>query len=51
MERHVDFTVDDLTLESSAERGNLDARANTNNIINTILPFDTKNALKWNARS
>jgi DNA-directed RNA polymerase subunit RPC12/RpoP len=49
VERHVDFTVDDLTLESSAERGNLDARANTNNIINTILPFDTKNALKWNA--
>ncbi|MCF7750142.1 hypothetical protein KQ945_05260 [Bacillus subtilis subsp. subtilis] len=49
VERHVDFTVDDLPLESSAERGNLDARANTNNIINTILPFDTKNALQWNA--
>jgi hypothetical protein len=49
VERHVDFTVDDLTLESSSERGNLDTRANTNNIINTILPFDTKNAVKWNA--
>jgi DNA-directed RNA polymerase subunit RPC12/RpoP len=49
VERHVDFTVDDLPLESSSERGNLDARANTNNIINTILPFDTKNAVKWNA--
>jgi hypothetical protein len=24
-------------------------RRNTNNIINTILPFDTKNAVKWNA--
>ena len=47
--RHVDFTVDDLTLESSATRGNLDTRTNTNNIINTILPFDTKNAVKWNA--
>jgi ribosomal protein L37AE/L43A len=47
--RHVDFTVDDLPLESSSERGNLDTRANTNNIINTILPFDTKNAVKWNA--
>ena len=47
--RHVDFTVDDLTLESSATRGNFDARANTNNVINTILPFDTKNAVKWNA--
>jgi hypothetical protein len=49
VDRHVDFTVDDLTLESSRERGNLDIKANTNNIINTILPFDTKNAVKWNA--
>ncbi len=49
VQRHVDFTVDDLTLESSAARGNLDARRNTHNVINTILPFDTKNAVKWNA--
>jgi Zn finger protein HypA/HybF involved in hydrogenase expression len=47
--RHVDFTVDDLPLESSKSRGNLDTKSNTNNIINTILPFDTKNAVKWNA--
>jgi hypothetical protein len=50
VERRVDFTVDDLPLESSRERSNLDTRANTNNIINTILPFDTKNAVKWNAQ-
>ena len=49
VQRHVDFTVDDLPLESSAERGNLDTRTNTHNVINTILPFDTKNAVKWNA--
>ena len=49
VDRHVDFTVDDLPLESSTERGHLDTRTNTNNIINTILPFDTKNAVKWNA--
>jgi hypothetical protein len=49
VDRHIDFTVDDLTLESSRERGNLDTSTNTNNIINTILPFDTKNAVKWNA--
>ncbi len=49
VERHVDFTVDDLPLESSTERGKLDTSVNTNNIINTILPFDTKNAFKWNA--
>jgi len=49
VQRHVDFTVDDLPLESSSERGNHDTSVNTNNIINTILPFDTKNAVKWNA--
>ena len=49
LQRHVDFTVDDLTLESSAKRSNLDTKSTTNNVINTILPFDTKNAVKWNA--
>ena len=49
VERHVDFTVDDLPLESSLERGNLDTGSNTNNVINAVLPFDTKNAVKWNA--
>jgi DNA-directed RNA polymerase subunit RPC12/RpoP len=49
VDRHVDFTADDLPLESSSERANLDTGTNTNNIINTILPFDTKNAVKWNA--
>ncbi len=49
VEREVSFTVDDLPMESSAERGNLDTRRNTNNVINAILPFDTKNAVKWNA--
>jgi DNA-directed RNA polymerase subunit RPC12/RpoP len=49
VQRHVDFTVDDLTIESSTERSNMDSSTNTNNIINTILPFDTENAVKWNA--
>jgi len=49
LDRHISFTVDDLTVESSAVRANLDTSVNTNNIINTILPFDTKNAVKWNA--
>lgn len=49
VQRHVDFTVDDLPLESAAGRGNLNTRSNTHNIINTIQPFDTKNAVKWNA--
>jgi hypothetical protein len=49
VQRHVDFTVDDLTLESSGKRGDLNTKVNTNNVINAILPFDTKNAVKWNA--
>lgn len=49
LNRHVDFTVDDLIIESSAERANMNAFVNTNNVINTILPFDTKNAVQWNA--
>ena len=49
VQRHVDFTVDDLTIESSAERAVMNASVNTNNIINTILPYDTENAVKWNA--
>lgn len=47
--RHVDFTVDDLTIESSQARADFNTRANTNNIINTILPFDTENAVHFDA--
>ncbi len=46
--RQVSFTVDDLTVEGSSERAQF-GTANTNNIVNSILPFDTKNAVKWNA--
>ncbi|GAA4802500.1 hypothetical protein ACFQ0K_12820 [Nocardioides caeni] len=46
--RQVAFTVDDLTMESSSERSQVGPE-NTNNIINSILPFDTKNAVKWNS--
>ena len=49
VQRHLDFTVDDLPLESSARRGNLDSQTDTHNVINTILPFDTQNAVAWNA--
>lgn len=46
--REVSFTVDDLTVEGSSERMDFGSE-NTNNIVNAILPFDTKNAVKWNA--
>ena len=47
--REFDFLVDDLTVESSAGRLNQDTQVNSNNIINAILPFDTENAVAWNA--
>ena len=49
VQRHIDFTVDDLTIEGSSERADMNSAVNTNNVINTILPFDTENAVKWNA--
>lgn len=49
VQRHIDFTADDLTIEASGERAHLDASVNTNNVINSILPFDTENAVVWNA--
>lgn len=49
LHRHLDFTVDDLIIESSSERSNMQAMVNTNNIINAVLPFDTKSAVQWNA--
>jgi DNA-directed RNA polymerase subunit RPC12/RpoP len=49
VERHIDFTADDLTIEASSERAHMNSAINTNNVINTILPFDTENAVKWNA--
>ena len=49
VQRHIDFTADDLTIEASSARAQMNTAVNTNNIINTILPFDTANAVKWNA--
>ncbi|HAP74449.1 MAG TPA: hypothetical protein DCR14_00005, partial [Acidimicrobiaceae bacterium] len=49
VDRHIRFTADDLTLEASSERAQMNKSVNTNNVINTILPFDTENAVKWNA--
>lgn len=40
--------VDDLSLESAADKKNTSPSKNTNNIINSIMPFDTKNAVLYN---
>ena len=49
VERHINFTTDDLTVEASSDRAQMNTALDTNNVINTILPFDTGNAVKWNA--
>ena len=47
--RSFDLWVDDVVIESSAERADMRAERNTNNIINSIQPFDVKNAVAYNA--
>lgn len=49
--RQFSMTLDDLILESSARRaGHGDTHAQeTSNIVNAVLPFDTKNAVQYNA--
>ncbi len=46
--RGFDMSVDDLLLESNRERGNMGDPSQTNNIINAILPFNVKDALRYN---
>lgn len=47
--RKFDLYVDDILIESSQQRANFDADLNTNNVINAIQPFDTKQAVSYNA--
>lgn len=47
--RQFDLHVDDLTIESSSDKYNIDTGKNTNNIINSIMPFDTKNIVRFDA--
>ena len=44
--REFDITIDDLTIESSSDK--LNKKSNkTTNIINSIMPFDTENCVKF----
>ncbi|GMA34135.1 TFIIB-type zinc ribbon-containing protein [Demequina litorisediminis] len=47
--REFDLHIDDLIIESSASRSNIDNRANTNNIINSLLPYDVKNMVAFDS--
>ena len=43
------LTIDDLTIESNSTRLDKKSESKTNNIINSIMPFDTENCVKWDA--
>lgn len=48
VEREFDLAIDGLTVESSSDK--LQKNSNkTNNIINSIMPFDIENSVKYNA--
>lgn len=47
--REFDMTIEGLTVESSEDKLNTTAKDKTNNIINSIMPFDTENCVKWDS--
>ena len=49
VERDFDILIDDLSIESSLDKLNVISSNKTTNIINSIMPFDTENCVKWNA--
>ena len=49
VERDFDITINELSVESSSDRLNKQKSDKTNNIINSIMPFDTENCVKFNA--
>lgn len=49
VERSFDLAIDDLTIESNLDRLDNISKNKTNNIINSIMPFDTENCVKYNA--
>ncbi|MDR0346766.1 MAG: hypothetical protein LBH56_00095 [Coriobacteriales bacterium] len=46
--RDFDLAISGLTVEASSERRNVDIWSNTNNVINSIMPFDVENAVAYN---
>ena len=49
VERDFDIFINDLTVESSQDKLNHKSNDKTNNIINSIMPFDTDNCVKWDS--
>lgn len=49
VERKYDITIEGLSIESNSDRINTSSKDKTNNIINSIMPFDVENCVKYNA--
>lgn len=49
VERDFDLTISSLTIESSEDKLNRKSKDKTTNIINSIMPFDVENSVKWNS--
>ena len=49
VERDFDVSIDDLSIESSADKLDKDNKTKTTNVINSIMPFDTENCVKYKA--
>ncbi|MDD6919836.1 MAG: TFIIB-type zinc ribbon-containing protein [Eubacteriales bacterium] len=49
VERSFDVEITELSIESSADKLDKNNKKKTTNIINSIMPFDTENCVKWNA--
>lgn len=47
--REFDIHINDLTIESSKERQEQDFTVNSNNIINSIMPFDVENSVQYDS--
>ena len=47
VEREFDITIDDLSIESNSSRLDKSSNEQTNNIINSIMPFDTENCIQY----
>ncbi|MBQ3308086.1 MAG: TFIIB-type zinc ribbon-containing protein [Bacilli bacterium] len=49
VERDFDVSIDDLSIESSADKLDRKNKSKTTNVINSIMPFDTENCVKYKA--
>lgn len=47
IKRKFNMTIEDLTIETSKDKLDKDKKNKTNNIINSIMPFDTENCIRF----